>query len=168
MEDLIKPHLRAHGSPSPAGLTAQRTHPHPLLEDELCGEPAISHSSSVPVSRLLWSPFQLHNRHSRLLWGIPVESLQSHCIHTMFHWSSGQPVCFPSWGTRVQSPGGYLCETWIFLSALSRYSCPHYSTYINLTSIYQSFFSPLEYLPEFCSLMLCTDTYEISVNSMLV
>ncbi len=37
-----------------------------------------------------------------------VESLQSHCIHTRFHWSSGPPVCFPSWGTRVQSPGGYL------------------------------------------------------------
>jgi hypothetical protein len=25
-----------------------------------------------------------------------VESLQSHCIHTQFHWSSGPPVCFPS------------------------------------------------------------------------
>ncbi len=35
-----------------------------------------------------------------------VESLQSHCIHTQFHWSSGPPVCFPSWGTQVQSPGG--------------------------------------------------------------
>ncbi len=43
-----------------------------------------------------------------------VESLQSHCIHTMAHWSSGLPVCFPSWGTRVQSPGGVLL-------ALSRY-----------------------------------------------
>ncbi len=36
-------------------------------------------------------------------WG---ESLQSHYIHTQFHWSSGPPVCFLSWGTRVQSPGG--------------------------------------------------------------
>ncbi len=35
-----------------------------------------------------------------------MESLQSHCIHTQFHWSSGPPVCFPSWGTRFQSPGG--------------------------------------------------------------
>ncbi len=50
-----------------------------------------------------------------------VESLQSHCIHTQFHWSSGPPVCFPSWGTRVQSRGGrYLCETGILLLALSR------------------------------------------------
>jgi hypothetical protein len=31
------------------------------------------------------------------------------------------PVCFPSWGTRVQSPGGYLCESGILLLALSRY-----------------------------------------------
>ncbi len=37
-----------------------------------------------------------------------MESLQSHCIHTQFHWSSGPPVCFPSLGTRVQSPGGVL------------------------------------------------------------
>ncbi len=50
-----------------------------------------------------------------------VESLQSHCLHTQFHWSSGPPVCFLSWGTRVQSPGGYLCETGILLLALSRY-----------------------------------------------
>ncbi len=54
----------------------------------------------------------------------PVESLQSHCIHTQFHWSSGPPICFSSWGTRVQSPGEYLCETrilGILLLALSRY-----------------------------------------------
>jgi hypothetical protein len=25
-----------------------------------------------------------------------VESLQSYCIHTQFHWSSGPPICFPS------------------------------------------------------------------------
>jgi hypothetical protein len=39
---------------------------------------------------------------------ITVESLQSHCIHTQFHWSSGPPVSFPSWGTQLQSPGGVL------------------------------------------------------------
>jgi hypothetical protein len=50
-----------------------------------------------------------------------VEGLQSHCIHTMSNWSSGLPACFPSWGTRVQFPGGYLCETGILLLALSRY-----------------------------------------------
>jgi hypothetical protein len=39
----------------------------------------------------------------------------------MSHWSSGLPVCFPLWGTRVQSPGGYFCVTGILLLALSRY-----------------------------------------------
>ncbi len=66
--------------------------------------------------------FWLHNWHSRLLGGSPVKSLQSHCIHTQFHWFSGPPVCFPSWGTRVQCTGGYLCETGILLLALSRYN----------------------------------------------
>jgi hypothetical protein len=46
-----------------------------------------------------------------------VESLQSHFILTMSHWSSGLPVCFPSQAT----PGGCLCETGILLLALSRY-----------------------------------------------
>jgi hypothetical protein len=41
-------------------------------------------------------------------------------IHTQLHWSTHPPVCFPSWGTRVQSPEGYLCETGILLLALSR------------------------------------------------
>ncbi len=51
----------------------------------------------------------------------PVESLQSHIILTMSHWSSGLPVCFPSRETRVQNPWGDLCETGILLLALSRY-----------------------------------------------
>ncbi len=42
-------------------------------------------------------------------------------IHS-FTGPCGPPVCFPSWGTRVQSPGGHLCETGILLLALSRYS----------------------------------------------
>ncbi len=50
-----------------------------------------------------------------------VESLQSHCIHTMYHWSSGLPVCFVSWRTQVQPPGGYLGETGILFLVLSRY-----------------------------------------------
>jgi hypothetical protein len=50
-----------------------------------------------------------------------VESLQSHCIHTQSHWSSGSTLCFLSWGTQVQLPGGYLCETRIVLLELSRY-----------------------------------------------
>ncbi len=40
--------------------------------------------------------------------GGAVESLQSYCIHIQFHWSSGSPVCFPSWGTRVLIPRGVL------------------------------------------------------------
>jgi hypothetical protein len=40
----------------------------------------------------------------------PVESLQSHFILTMSHWSSGLPVCFPSQGTQVQIPWEVL--TW--------------------------------------------------------
>ncbi len=39
----------------------------------------------------------------------------------MSHRSSGLPVCFPSWGTRVQIAGGYLCETGILLSVMSCY-----------------------------------------------
>ncbi len=50
-----------------------------------------------------------------------MESLQSHCIHTQSHWSSGSTLCFLSRGTWVQSPGGYLCETGILLLALSCY-----------------------------------------------
>jgi hypothetical protein len=57
------------------------------------------------------SSFRLHNQRSPLLGGNPVESLQSHFILTMSHWSSGLPVSFLSQGTPVQSPGGYLCET---------------------------------------------------------
>jgi hypothetical protein len=33
-----------------------------------------------------------------------VESLQSHFILTMSHWSSGLPVCILSQGTRVKIP----------------------------------------------------------------
>ncbi len=38
----------------------------------------------------------------------------------MFHWSRGSTLCFSLWGTRVQSPVGYFCETRIPLLALSR------------------------------------------------
>jgi hypothetical protein len=49
-----------------------------------------------------------------------VESLQSHFILTMSHWSSELTLCFPSQGTWVQISGGYLCETGILL-LLTRY-----------------------------------------------
>jgi hypothetical protein len=38
--------------------------------------------------------------------GTTVESLQSHFILTMSHWSSRLPVYFPSQWTQVQIPGG--------------------------------------------------------------
>jgi hypothetical protein len=37
-----------------------------------------------------------------------VESLQSHFILIMYHWSSGLPVCFLFKGTQVQIPWGVL------------------------------------------------------------
>ncbi len=91
-----------------------------------CDNPTLSHTALLSrFHARCRSSFRFHNRHSRLLGGgSPMESLQSHCIHTQFHWSSGPPVCFPSWGTRVQSPGGHLCETGILLLALSRYNFP--------------------------------------------
>jgi hypothetical protein len=53
--------------------------------------------------------------------GRPVESLQSHMILTISHWSSGLPVCFLPQGTQVQIPWGDLCETRILLLAMSCY-----------------------------------------------
>ncbi len=97
-----------------------------------CDNPAWSHTALLsrfhPRCR---SSFRLHNQHSQLLGGSPVESLQSHCIHTQFHWSSGLLVCFLSWGTWVQSPGGYLCGTGILLLALSGYK-PQYTLEIHM------------------------------------
>ncbi len=73
------------------------------------------------------SSFRLHNRRSQLLGGSTVQSLQSHFILTMSHWSSGRPVCFPSQGTQVQIRWGDLCETEILLLALSCYKTYRYS-----------------------------------------
>ncbi len=39
--------------------------------------------------------------------------------HSLVQWTI--PICFLSWGTWVQSPGGYLCETGILLLAMSCY-----------------------------------------------
>ncbi len=60
--------------------------------------------SVIPAKRLSSSNFGL----VFFLFEATVESLQSHHIHTQFRWSSGPPVCFLSWGTWVQSPGGVL------------------------------------------------------------
>jgi hypothetical protein len=84
-----------------------------------CDNPTWSHTALLSwFHACCRSSFRLTNRHSQLLGGRPLESLQSHCIHIQFHWSSGPPVCYPLWGTRVQSSGGYLCETGILLLAL--------------------------------------------------
>jgi hypothetical protein len=72
-----------------------------------CDNPTWSHTALLSrFHTRCRSSFRLHNRHNWLLWGSPVDSLQSHCIRTMSHWSSGLPICFPSWGTQVQSQGG--------------------------------------------------------------
>ncbi len=87
-----------------------------------CDNPTWSHTALLSrFHARCRSSFRIHNWHSRLLGGNPVETLYSHCIHTQFHWSSDPPVCFPTWGTWVQSPGGYLCETGILLLVLSHY-----------------------------------------------
>jgi hypothetical protein len=45
-----------------------------------------------------------------------VESLQSHMILTMSHWSSGLTCLFPATRDTGSNPlGGYLCETGILL-----------------------------------------------------
>jgi hypothetical protein len=94
-----------------------------MLSYRQCDNPTWSHTALLSQFHACCrSSFQIHNRHSRLLGGSPVESLQSHCILIISHWSSGLPVCFPSWGTRFQSPGGYLCETGILLLAMSCYN----------------------------------------------
>ncbi len=78
-----------------------------------CDNPTWSHTAflSLFYARCR-SSFWLHNRHSRLLGGSPVESLQSHFILTMSHWSSGLPICFPSQGTQVQITRGVLMWNW--------------------------------------------------------
>jgi hypothetical protein len=77
-----------------------------------CDNPTWSHTALLSrFPARCKSPFRLHNWRSRLLGGSPVESLQSHFILTMSHWSSGLPVCFQSQGSWIQIPWGYLCET---------------------------------------------------------
>ncbi len=67
-------------------------------------------SFSVPVSRSLQVllPASQPTKSSAGGGGSPVETLQSHFILTMSHWSSGLPVFFPSQGTQVQIPRGVL------------------------------------------------------------
>jgi hypothetical protein len=114
-----------------------RTVARPLCQQ--CDNPTWSHTALLSrFHARCRSSFRFHNRHSWLLGGSPLESLQSHCIHTQFHRSSGPPVCFPSWGTRVQSPGGYLCETKILRLVLSRYKT---LIFVSVCSVKMCFFA---------------------------
>ncbi len=74
------------------------------------------------------SPFRLHNRPSRLLGGSPVESLQSHMILTMSHWSSGLTCLLPV--TRVTSSnllGGLMWnrDSPVSVVSLQTHGCRH-------------------------------------------
>ncbi len=73
-----------------------------------CDNPTWSHTALLSQFHACCrSPFQLHNRRSRLL-GV---ALWKACNLTSFfysHWFSGLPVCFLSQGTRVQIPRGIL------------------------------------------------------------
>ncbi len=72
----------------------------------------ISHSFPVPVSRSLQVPLLASQptEWSRLLGGSPVESLQSHMILTMSHWSSGLTCLLPATRVTGSNPLGGL--TW--------------------------------------------------------
>ncbi len=59
-----------------------------------------------PHSAILQSHLWIFQSADQLRMYDCVESLQSHFILTMSHWSSGLPVCFPSQGIQVQVPRG--------------------------------------------------------------
>ncbi len=83
-----------------------------------CDNPTWSHTALLSLLHIRSrSSFPLYNHIIGRWGGSTVESLQSHCIHTQFYWSSGPPVGFPFWGTWVKSRGRYLCETGILLLA---------------------------------------------------
>ncbi len=89
-----------------------------------CDNPTWSHTALLSQFHArCMSSFLLHNWYSQLLGRNLLESLQSCCIHTQLHWSSGPPVCFPSWGTRAQ-PQGVLM--WIRNSPFSVGSLQHF------------------------------------------
>jgi hypothetical protein len=63
---------------------------------------------SCPGFTLAAGLFWLHNWRSRLLGGSPVESLQSHMIFTMSHWSSGLTCLLPATRVTGSNPLGGL------------------------------------------------------------
>jgi hypothetical protein len=71
-----------------------------------------------------------------------VQSLQSHCIDTQFHWSSGPPVASHHEGPGFNPQGGYLCVTGILLLALSCYSVIHFAVpYFLIAHVFRCPFS---------------------------
>jgi hypothetical protein len=89
-----------------------------------CDSPTWSHTALLSRFHAhCRSPFWLHNRRSRLLGGSPVESLQSHMILTMSHWSSGLTCLLPATRVTGSNPLGGLM--WSRDSPVSVVS-PHY------------------------------------------
>ncbi len=87
-----------------------------------CDKPTWSHTAFLSLFHARCrSPFRLHNRRSRLLWG----ALWRACNLTSFSPCLTGPVdyLFASLhkGPRFRSPGGYLCETGILLLVMSRF-----------------------------------------------
>jgi hypothetical protein len=74
------------------GLVWGRLSPEPSLGCRTynlqCDNPTWSHTALLSgFHARCRSSFRLHNQHSLLLGGGgPVERIQSHCIHTQFHW----------------------------------------------------------------------------------
>ncbi len=90
--DVIDHHGLVWGGP------LSRTITRPLCRQ--CDNPTWSHTAFLSrFHARCRSPLPLHNRRSRPLGGSPVESLQSHFILTMSHWSSGLTCLLPA--TRV-------------------------------------------------------------------
>ncbi len=81
-----------------------RTGTRPLFQQ--CDNPTWSHTALLPVSRSLQVLLLTSQPTYSAAGGSPVQSLQSHCINTMSHWSSGLPVCLPSWGNGFNPQGG--------------------------------------------------------------
>jgi hypothetical protein len=87
----------------------------------------ISHSFPVPVSRWLQVSLLASQLTESAAGGSPVESLQSHMILTMSHWSSGLTCLISVTRDPGSIPqGGYLCETGILLLALSSCNTGYY------------------------------------------
>jgi hypothetical protein len=83
-----------------------------------CDSPTWSHTAFLSrFHACCRSPFWLHNRRSRLLEGSPVESLQSHMILTMSHWSNGLTCLLPA--TRVTGSNSLRGLMWNWDSPVS-------------------------------------------------